>query len=281
MMLSSKAVKAVFMKAFIALSVGAFSAACLHAQTADETSSRETGSSSAEYRFLLTSDELGGLEPAPAASGYPSGGGQYGGGNQAYQSRWSHVALEAGGGFTAPVGNDQPYVTWGGNFTVGAGWNFNRHLAALAEWQFNDNKIPGATLSASGFPGGNVHTWSLTIEPTYYYANHGKFGGYVFGGGGFYRKLTSFTEPELFEACGIYYCEEGYENVVVSHFSSNQGGLNIGTGITYKMFGADSDSKVRLYAETRYVWVDSPAATASALGTGTEGLIPVTFGIRW
>jgi hypothetical protein len=274
MIFSSNAVKRAVQKAGIAVSLAALSAVSLPAQTP-----AATVSSSADYRFLLDSDELGGLAPAPAASQY--GGGQYGGGNQAYQSRWSHLAFEAGGGFTAPVGNDRPYVTWGGNFTVGAGWSFNRHLAALAEWQFNDNKIPGATLSASGFPGGNVHTWSLTIEPTYYYANHGKFGGYVFGGGGFYRKLTSFTEPELFEACGIYYCEEGYENVVVSHFSSNQGGLNIGTGITYKMFGADSDSKARLYAETRYVWVDSPTATATTLGTGTEGLIPVTVGIRW
>jgi hypothetical protein len=274
MALGSNCVATLLKKAGLAISITALSAISVHAQTTSET-----GSSSADYRFLLSSDELGGLEPTPAPAAGQFGGGQYGGGNQAYQSRWSHVAFEAGGGFTAPIGNDQPYVTWGYNFTVGTGWNFNRHLAALAEWQFNDNKIPGATLSAAGFPGGNVHTWSLTLEPTYYYANGGKFGGYVFGGGGFYRKLTSFTEPELFQACGFYYCVTGYQNVVVSHFSSNQGGLNIGTGITYRAFGPDS--KTKLYAEARYVWVDSPGATLTHLGTGTEELIPVTFGIRW
>jgi hypothetical protein len=31
----------------------------------------------------------------------------------------------------------------------------------------------------------------------------------------------------------------------------------------------------------RYVWVDSQKSTASSLGTGTVGMIPVTFGFRW
>jgi hypothetical protein len=79
--------------------------------------------------------------------------------------------------------------------------------------------------------------------------------------------------------CDYFYgCYPQYENVTLSHFSSNQGGVNIGTGVTFK---PNADGKVKLYGEVRYVWVDAPATTASAVGTGTVGMIPITFGFRF
>jgi len=120
--------------------------------------------------------------------------------------------------------------------------------------------------------------WSLTIDPIIYLPPiTPTIGVYVTGGGGFYRKVTNFTAPA---------CEEGFfgvfcENQTIAHLSSNQGGLNIGAGAYWKAFGPDSRAK--LYAEARYVWVDSPSAAAENgyLAGGTEGLIPVTFGIRF
>ncbi len=233
-------------------------------------SAAATGSSSADYRFLLSSDELGGLEPPPA-SVEQYGGGAYGNGPR-YQTRWSRLAIEAGGGFTAPAGNSSGDLTWGWNFRGGLGYKFSPKLALMSEYEFDRNKIPGRILFEVGEPGGNVHTWSLTLDPVWNYKTGGRVGGYVTGGGGFYRKLTSFTEPVLAQGvyCNFFYCYPYYytTNAVVSHYSSNQGGLNIGTGLT---FGAWY--RARFFAEARYEWLDTP-------GHATQ-IIPATFGLRW
>jgi hypothetical protein len=288
MIVTSYSSRTILRRMAIAASVFAFTAAAVYpalAQSDNASGSADTGhaySSSTDWKAYLDTDGLDGsaaATPAPA----PKPGGQYGSNNRSpgYGSNtWSHLAFEAGGGFTAPVGNDvrDGYDTWGYNVTAGAGWNFTKHIGALLEYQFNRNKIPGATLAAIGAPGGNINTWSLTIDPIIYLPVSKTTGAYVTGGGGFYRKVTNFTAPEEEEFC-YYFCEVGYENETIGHFSSNQGGLNIGIGGYWKAFGPDSNAK--LYAEARYVWVDSPTATATTSGEGTEGLIPVTFGIRF
>ncbi|WP_161557422.1 outer membrane beta-barrel protein [Acidisarcina polymorpha] len=250
-------------KSGVVVSIAVLSVVSLHAQAPSPTES-----SSADYRFLLSSDELGGLEPAPAA------GGQYGGQSTYpdYHGRWSHLAIEGGGGFTAPLGNSSGDLTYGWNFRGGLGWNFSKRFALLGEYEFDRNKIPAAILQQVGEPGGNVHTWSLTLDPVWNYKTSGRVGGYVTGGGGFYRKLTSFTEPALAQGvyCDFFYCYPYYytTNVTVSHYSSNQGGLNIGTGLT---FGRWENAK--FFAEARYEWLATP-------GRNTQ-IIPVTFGLRW
>ena len=150
----------------------------------------------------------------------------------------------------------------------------------LAEYGFNRANIPQNTLTNVGEPNGNVHVWSLTLDPIIYYKTSGHFGGYVTGGGGFYRKLTSFTEPVYAgDYCGYFTAAiRPMSTEVLSHFSSNQGGVNFGTGVTFK---PNADGKGKFYAEARYVWVDAPANSASAFGTGTVGMVPVTFGFRW
>jgi hypothetical protein len=276
----------------IVASLFAFTAATYPALAQTSTVATDDGhnySSSTDWKAYLDADGMDG-SPSPAPSPKPAAG-QYGSNNRypgyGGGDRWSHLAIEAGAGFTAPVGNDvrDGYDSWGYNVTVGGGWNFTKRIGALLEYQFNRNKIPGATLSAlaidsgSSTPlGGNINTWSLTIDPIIYLPVSKSMGAYVTGGGGFYRKVTNFTEPEEEEVC-YYFCEVGFANETVGHFSSNQGGLNIGVGGYWKAFGPDSNAK--LYAEARYVWVDSPAATATTNGEGSEGLIPVTFGIRF
>ncbi len=243
----------------------------------------------------------------------PQYGGGYGGGHyHRYDQNggFSHFAFEAGGGFTAPVGNDVSggftsligdgtnygAVTWGGNLLVGAGWNFSKRFTLLGEYAYNSNKIPGKTLSALSYYdfasqgitqlGGNVHTQSITVEPMFYYLQNDKsnYSAYVIGGGGWYHKSTNFTTP--LQSCQYdyyygYVC--GYYNQTFSSFTDNAGGLNIGTGITFKPFG--QNSRAKLFAEARYVFVDTPAfnpnSTSGTPHTGTEELIPVTFGIRF
>jgi hypothetical protein len=242
---------------------------------------------------LNTEALLGGAPAIPAASASP----QYGGGNYPrypqYQNRWSHLAFEGGAGFTAPVGNTtHGNETYGYNVNVGAGWNFTKRFGLLLEYEWNRDKIPGSTLTGlfnatqascgdclSSYLGGNVNNWGFALQPIIYQPLSKKTGVYVTGGGGFYRKVTNFTQLEESEEC-YYFCYVGYAPSTIAHSSSNQGGLNIGVGYYWKAFG--EDSKAKLYAEARYKWINSPVASNSdPYGSGTESLIPVTLGIRF
>lgn len=243
-------------------------------------------SSSTDWNGYLTDYDF---DAAPGASASAQYGQQGNNRYPDYTSRWSHMAIELGAGAVAPIGNDvsggrgvglRGYDTWGYTVAGGAGWNFTKHLGTLIEYRFDRNKIPGATLHALGQFHGNINTWSLTLDPIVYLPLTHTKGAYVTGGGGFYRKVTNFTAPQLVTQC-YFFCYQGYANETTAHFSSNQGGLNIGAGLYWKAFGADSNTK--LYAEARYEWVDSPALSSPTIfnGEGTEGLIPVTLGIRF
>ena len=253
--------------------------------TFSESGSQQNWSSSLQTFSLDPSDSLAALPTLPEPSG---SGGQA----DSPQKGWKHnladnFALEFGGGFNGPLGNSSDYITWGGNFTVGGGFNFNKHLALLAEYQFIDDKLPGAIIAETMSNGGDAHIWSFTLAPVIDLFPKAKNDLYITGGGGFYRKVTSFTNPELELYC-YYFCEEGYANAVVGHFSSNQGGWNIGAGYERRLGGMYNDSKTKLFAEARYLYVDTPAAQglspnglgAVGVGAGTT-LIPVTVGVRF
>jgi len=218
--------------------------------------------------------------PAASAAG-GSGGGQYDN-RAARRSYYSHLAFEAGGGFNGPTEDSAPYITWGGNITLGAGYRFNSMFTLMTEYQFIDDKLPGRLIGETGANGGHAHIWSLTLDPVIDLTPKGPIDVYVTGGGGFYRKVTSFTDPQEVLFCNYYFCGIGTTNVVVGHFSSNQGGWNVGAGIAHRMGG-----NMKLFAEARYLDVDSPAVTTepNGLGTTTVGaetkIIPVTFGVRW
>jgi hypothetical protein len=291
-----------------ALAIGfSLNAAAQTASPADHSGDGQSLSSSSSASAYLSTDSLLGGSSYAEPSGGASASPQYGGDRRSssnypsYESRMSHVAFEGGFGFSVPVGNDthfsraaltngdlSPSVGWGYGVTLGGGWNFTKRYGALLEYQFLRQGMPSDYLDAlnaeSGTSGsgtsvgGNVNTWSLTVDPIIYLPFSHKSGAYFTGGGGFYRKVSNFTEPV--QQCSFYY---GCFNtpVTVAHFSSNQGGLNIGVGIYRKIFGQDSNAK--FYAEARYVWVNSPVADASNSfqGSGTEGLIPVSFGVRF
>ncbi|MGA2166669.1 MAG: hypothetical protein ABSG62_00565 [Terracidiphilus sp.] len=234
-------------------------------------------SSSSAFQFA-DDDGLNGaaaLRTAAAAlgSGGSGGAGQNGGEKHGAFSV-SRIAFEAGAGFNAPVGNDTPYITWGGNFTGGAGLNFSRRFALLGEFQFMDNKLPGAFIAAGGGQGGNAHIVSLTVDPVIDLLPRRVNSVYVTGGGGYYHKSTNFTVQEC---CDFY----GYPvNVTTDSFSSDQAGLNLGVGFTHRLGGVYGDGKMKLFGEARYVYIHTPAITQTD-GLGTTELIPVTFGVRF
>jgi hypothetical protein len=236
--------------------------------------------------FPAASSAAGAAGSGATGSNNRNGYGETGGGG------WTHgifhnLALEAGAGFNAPIGNDTglttydgstygPFITWGGNFTVGGGVHFSNRISLLAEYQFIDDKLPGALiyqLTGGNASGGNAHIWSFTLAPVIDLFPKHTNSIYVTGGGGFYRKVTSAT----------YKAEDSYgytENVLYGHFSSNQGGVNFGIGLTHRLGGIYGDGKTKLFAEARYLFLDTPPITASN-GLGTTELLPVTLGVRW
>ena len=234
---------------------------------------------------LPNKSELG--TPASDGSGagqYGNGGGYGGGGKRGFLHNW---AFEAGGGFNAPESNS---ITYGGQFTVGAGLNFSKRIAGLIEYQFLDDKLPGYLISEAGATGGYAHIWSFTFDPVIDLMPKATNDVYITGGGGFYRKVTSFTDPEETEYCDYYYgyCGIGTTNVVVGHFSSNQGGWNVGAGFQHRMGGMYGDSKTKLFVEARYLEVlTSPVKgiTPNGLNETTVAadtkVIPVSVGLRF
>jgi hypothetical protein len=233
-------------------------------------------SSSSEQQLSFKS------ESGQNTGGYGKGGyhqyPQYG------ESKFQHLAILAGAGFDAPVGNTKSAQTYGYNIRLGGGWNFSKRFGLLVEYEFNRTGIPDSVLTANAtsngtIPDGHVHLWGFTLDPIVYLKNSGGWGAYVTGGGGFYRKVTSFTVP-VYEGiiCDFYYgCFPAYGNALISHFSSNQGGTTIGVGFTHNI----GEGPAKLFAEARYLWVDSPKPSANQLGSGTVSMIPVTFGVRF
>jgi hypothetical protein len=258
--------------------------------------SAPTESSSSDSQFLA--DEGGGapafsaaaMALTPSPSGAAAAGQEYGGGRHGMLS-WSRVAGNFGGGFNAPIGNDTstggsscttycgPFLTYGGNFTGGLGLRFSPRFSLLGEYQFMDDKLPGRFIAAVGTQGGNAHIWSLTLDPVIDLFPKAVNSVYVTGGGGFYRKVTNFTVVEQGEVCD-FYCYTFPENATVFHFSSNQGGANLGLGFTHRLGGTYGDGQMKVYAEARYVWIDTPPQS-SLDGTGRTEVIPVTIGLRF
>ena len=256
---------------------------------ANSVSANESSSSStafvADSATSSSSVADGALPSAPAASGAAAAGGQGGGSDRGFTH---HLTFEGGAGVSAPAGGAQKdYITWGGQFILGGGYRFNQRLSALVEYQFLDNKLPGAIIAETGANGGYAHIWSLSVAPVVDVFPKSTNDLYITGGAGFYRKVTNFTDPEETEFCSYYYCEPGIVNQVVGHFSSNQGGWNIGGGFTHRMGGLYGDGKTKLFAEVRYLDVLTPAETTEPNGLGQTTvaadtkLIPITLGVRF
>lgn len=219
--------------------------------------------------------------PAPSASA----GGQYNSGGAS--SRWSGLAFEAGFGFNPPESNS---IGNGWNLQIGAGLHAGPHFTPLIEYQYVHTGLAQYIINQVGTQGGNVHIWSFGIDPVYDIAPKASNDFYIKGGGGFYRKVTNFTNPSLQQYCSYYYgCYQTTVNTVVAHYSSNQGGWNIGGGYYHRFGGIYGTSKMKFFAEARYLDVMTPAVTATSNSTGglvtqvpaDTKLIPVTFGFSW
>jgi len=233
------------------------------------------------------SADLEGIPAAPAPA-KPEGGAQYDNKSGRTGQGWKdRLALEFGGGFNTPVSDTSSDLNTGYQFNVGGGLHFSHGIALLAEYQFINDGLPSALVTEAGANSGNAHIWSFTLDPVIDLMPKHATSVYVTGGGGFYRKVTNFSNPQPVQYCTYFYCGVGYQNQVVGHFSSNQGGWNVGGGLSHRFAGMYGDGKMAVFAEVRYLDVMTPAVTTSpnglgvtSVGAGTK-LIPISFGLRF
>lgn len=272
--------------AAVLLAAGVAFAQSVPSQDQSQTQSQAQSSSPGYSSSQSGLQEFGNIAlldaPAPEASASAAGAsasGQYGsgGGYSGKKGVLHNWTFEAGAGFNAPVGNDIPWITWGGNFTLGAGLRFSKRFSTLFEYQFMDDKLPGPFISAEGVQAGNSHINALTGSPVFDLFPKSSNGIYLVGGWGYYHKSTNlqdYAEEESFY--GVYDVP-----FTVASITSNQWGGNGGFGIYHRMgtmYGGDSHTEI--FAEARYTFIHTPPITQSN-GLGTTELIPVTLGIRF
>src|SRR5579863_5873145 len=91
----------------------------------------------------------------------------------------SRFSFDVGGGFTQPVGNTGRHLDEGWNIGGGVGINFNSYLGAMVQLDYNSFGINGVTLNSAGFPGGDVHIFSATLDPIVHLNPHGHLDVYL------------------------------------------------------------------------------------------------------
>jgi opacity protein-like surface antigen len=184
------------------------------------------------------------------------------------------LALDIGGGFTQTVGNTGRNLNNGWNIGGGVGYNFSPYLGAMVQTNYNAMGINSTTLNNLGFPGGDVHIFSATIDPIVHLHPRGHYDFYLVGGGGLYRVRQEFTAPTISTVTGFNPIF-GFNTVgvpsteVLASNSVNKPGANIGAGVA---FGTKWNAK--FYAEARWNHV------YNLYGQHLD-YVPVTFGIRW
>jgi len=186
----------------------------------------------------------------------------------------SRFSFDIGGGFTQPVGNTGRHLDEGWNAGGGFGYNFNSHVGAMLDLSYNSFGINSATLQNIGFPGGDVHMLSATIDPIVHLNPKGHLDVYVIGGGGLYHRYQEFTQPSVATVTAFDPFFGGFFPVTVptteilSSYSVNKPGVNIGAGVA---LGTKWHGK--FFAEARY--------HRMFISDRHTDYIPVTFGFRW
>jgi hypothetical protein len=187
---------------------------------------------------------------------------------------YHRLIVDFGGGFTQPVGRTGTYLDDGWNIRGGAGINFSQYVGAIVQLDYNSMGINANTLSNVGFPGGDVHVFSATLNPIVHLTPRSHFDVYLIGGGGMYRRTQEFTQSGVAAVTGFnpffgFYQFGVPTTEVLASYTVVKPGVNGGMGIA---LGSKWGGK--FFAEARYnrIFMGQNAHT---------DYVPVTFGFRW
>ena len=189
-------------------------------------------------------------------------------------------AFAVGAGLTAPNGNTYKYLNTNYAFQVGAGRNFNKTFALMAQFDYDRFGFNGQTInnqetlynycppnvSAANCNqianlDGNSHVWSFSLNPVVNFYSSEGLGAYFVVGAGFYHKTANFTVPVTGQYCdpyGYYGCYQYQANQTIDKYTSNAPGFNGGLGLTFKPSRFAGE---KFFVEGRYVFVDNSKRT--------------------
>lgn len=186
----------------------------------------------------------------------------------------SRFSFDIGAGFSQPVGNTGRQLDTGWNVEGGGGFNFGAYVGTMIDLRFNSFGINSMTLNNLGFPGGNVHVFSATLDPIVHLTPHSHFDVYLTGGGGLFHEYQDFTQPAVAAVSGFnplfgFYTAGIPVNQVLASYSVNKPGIDAGAGIA---FGSTLHGK--FFAEARY--------DRMFMTNGYHlDYLPISFGFRW
>jgi hypothetical protein len=190
------------------------------------------------------------------------------------EGQYGKYLFNVGGGFGVPQGDLSKFINTGGNFVIGGGMNFGKHIGVDSEFMYQDLPVNSSTKQLLNTPGAHARQYSVTFNPMFHFPLGSKAGGYVIGGGGWYHRSGETTTPGTAVICDPYWswwygCAIGGVEVITGSTSSDSFGGNIGAGFTYRL----GEGHAKLYAEVRYHYASYHRVNSD--------LLPVTFGIRW
>lgn len=190
----------------------------------------------------------------------------------AYAQDYSKFLFNVGGGIGFPQGNLSNFVNDGGNFVIGGGYGFAKHIGVDTEFMWHDLPINSQTKQALQTPGASARQYAWTFNPVVHTQIGDRFGVYGIGGIGWYHRSGETTTPGVGVICDPYWswwygCTIGSVNIITGSRSANAFGENIGGGATVHLTG-----HFDFYTEVRY-----HHASYNKVSTN---LIPLTFGIR-
>lgn len=194
----------------------------------------------------------------------------------------SHLALNMGGGVSAPLNPTGAYTGVSGNFIFGAGYSLDSKNSISGEFMWNGLPSNAVVLHPADAPSGNINLYSLTVN----YRHHidsikgSPFGLYGIAGGGWYYRYSSIDKNYIVPpgtACAPYYTWWGYvcgpggyvTSQTIAYKGASSAGVNGGLGFTIRL----SDSGWSFYTEARYHYAFSDRIPTT--------LIPITMGIRY
>lgn len=191
--------------------------------------------------------------------------------------------FNVGGGLTVPLNPTARYVGVNGNFTTGAGANFNKHNGIEGNFMWAGLSPALSLVHPTNFPTGTVNVFSLTGNYRFHIDSirESAFGVYVIGGGGWYYRRTSINKnyvvppltvcQPIFNWWGLTCATSGgfVNSVTIASHGTSAGGLNAGAGFTVKV----GDLGWKFFAEARYTYAWSAFIPTT--------FVPVIFGFRF
>src|SRR4029077_19361284 len=101
------------------------------------------------------------------------------GSSSAQEEGYSKYLFNIGGGISFPQGDLGSFVNDGGNFVVGGGFNFSKHIGVDSEFTWIDLPVNSATKQALGTSGAQARQYAWTFNPIVHFPIGHKAGVYV------------------------------------------------------------------------------------------------------